>query len=218
MCLCVSADRCEHCKRLAPTFSISATYFRSAVRHVEVQCSGGTEETEFCKRHGVHSYPVVMLFNGEQPVRYEGEERSVRAFDAFFEQNVAGYESRVKAARKEKVGRKKKARATDEEVEVETASVIEPAVRQGRKEEKLVVNANVDKVDATEKSVKKEKRDTEKPRKLAKAAVQTELSVSAGGELSVSERLSALEKEVGEMHDTLRAIQQQLTLLVAQRR
>ena len=191
------ADRCEHCKRLAPTFAISATYFRSAVRHVEVQCSGAHEETDFCKRHGVQSYPVVMLFNGEQAVRYEGEERSVRAFDAFFEEHVAGYESPVKAARK--VARKKRAKGTEEEVEDAAASFVEAA-------DERVVSAHVGKVEAAVKAEKKQRRGVEKTAMVAAPTA------------SVAERLGTLEKEVSEMHDTLRAIQQQLTALVAQRR
>ena len=205
MVCALSAGRCEHCKRLAPTFAISATYFRSAVRHMEVQCSGGTEETQFCQRHGVTSYPVVMLFNGEQTVRYEGEERSVRAFDAFFEQNVVGYESRVKAVRREKVANKKRLRPTEAEVEVEeaTAAVVESAVRQVE--------------EAVVKSTEKGKSD-EQTQKSTTWAAQKELPVVTPGELAVADRLSALEKEVGEMHNTLRAIQQQMTALAAQRR
>ena len=210
--------RCEHCKRLAPTFAISATYFRSSVRHIEVQCSGATDETDFCKRHGVQSYPVVMLFNGEQAVRYEGEERSVRAFDAFFEQHVSGYESRVKALRKEKRARKNGEKATAAEVEAEepASNVAERAVKKSAvdQQQQHVVSARADKAEAVASREKQEQSGVGKQRQ-SKVAEQREPSLS---EPIVAERLSALEREVSEIHNTLRAIQQQLTALVAQKR
>ena len=174
---------------------------------MEVQCSGSTEETDFCKRHGVHSYPVVMLFDGERSVRYEGEERSVRAFDGWFEENVSGYTSRVKAARKEK---RKGNKAVDTELDFEEAAPSpsvekrEGETKRGLKEERGAKAAVSSKAD------RKTKPDVEKRVESVKAVTQTERTVA--------ERLSSLENEVSEMHSTLRAIQQQLTKLAGQGR
>ena len=192
---------CEHCKRLAPTFAASASYFRSVVRHVEVQCSGAADETAFCQRHGVQSYPVVMLFTGEQTFRFEGEERSIRAFDGFFEQHVSGYSSQVRALRK-----KRKAGKTEAEVEAEAV------------EDQVVEAAKVERAKQATEGERKGKREAEKSQRAIKAAAQKEQAVVATSELSVADRLGALEKEVGEMHSTLRSIQMQLTALVAQKR
>ena len=98
---------CDHCKRLAPTFSAAASYLRnSSVRFMQVQCSADDGTRKWCQRHDVNSYPQLLLFTGEQKVKFEEEMRSVAAFDRWFTQKVDGYSSVVQEQRKK--GNKKR--------------------------------------------------------------------------------------------------------------
>ena len=97
---------CEHCKRLAPAFAITASVIANAslpsapaVRFMEVECSRGEEEKRFCALHDVKSYPVLLLFTGEDKVRYEEEERSVLRFDSWLAKQLPDYRSAVEIQR-----------------------------------------------------------------------------------------------------------------------
>ena len=182
---------CEHCKRLAPTFSAAATFLRnSTVRFMQVQCSSNDDTRAWCRKHDVASYPVLMLFDGERkPVRYEEEMRSVAAFDRWFEARVDGYVSAVNEDRKRTRSSRKGQTEKGEG-------------KEGKKEERSVEVKEVEK-GMMQKMV---------------AAVQKNKEEAEKQPSTVEERLSALEAELHTMHGTLKAVQRAVEGLVAVKR
>jgi thiol-disulfide isomerase/thioredoxin len=197
---------CDHCKRLAPTFSATATYLRNtSVRFMQVQCSANDGTKSWCQRHDVSSYPQLLLFTGEQKIKFEEEMRSVAAFDRFFTQKVDGYTSVVLEQRK---GNKK--RKTMDAADSASQDSLPGDNAKSAEETSVTKKVAI-------KGVSQEAKGSVVDAQLQAKARKMGGAIENVSQWSVEQRLGALEGEVKEMHDTLKEIKKAVEALTSRR-
>jgi thiol-disulfide isomerase/thioredoxin len=132
---------CEHCKRIKEPFAIAATHFKDRVDFMEVECSKDEDTTSFCTKNEVRSYPVLMLFTGEDKVQFKEEMRSIITFEKFFNEHIGGSSgggSRSSDDDEEEVVTKKsskKAKKTDDEEDAEISAKLNKKGDKSKKSE-----------------------------------------------------------------------------------
>jgi len=80
---------CAHCQQLARPFTQAAGFFNGQIEFREVECSKNKQTQTFCQHQAISSYPTLILFDGEQKVRYERLDKTIREYHAFFRQHLS---------------------------------------------------------------------------------------------------------------------------------
>ncbi|KAK3257557.1 hypothetical protein CYMTET_33361, partial [Cymbomonas tetramitiformis] len=77
---------CPHSAELMPMLTRAAAVLSTRAFLMRAECSASTRTRAFCTRNEVHAYPTIMLFTGEDKVRYN-DVRQVSSIEAFIQQH-----------------------------------------------------------------------------------------------------------------------------------
>jgi thiol-disulfide isomerase/thioredoxin len=91
---------CTHCAQSAATFARGATMFKERVRFVRAHCSVDADAKAFCRANAIRALPTLLLFTGEEKVRYGAERpRTLPEFASFFDEHAARFPAQIGYAR-----------------------------------------------------------------------------------------------------------------------
>ena len=66
------SDRCGHCKKLEPIYSVVARQLKALAADVVMARVDATMETELAKDYDITGYPTLMMFRKGRQYEYQG--------------------------------------------------------------------------------------------------------------------------------------------------
>ena len=66
------SDRCGHCKKLEPIYSVVARQLKALAADVIMARVDATMETELAKDYDITGYPTLMMFRKGRQYEYQG--------------------------------------------------------------------------------------------------------------------------------------------------